>query len=59
MHTYIVPITLAVLTGLFIVQRHGTARVGRFFGPVMAVWFVVLAVMGLDHIVDNPAVLLR
>ena len=54
LHAYIVPITLAVLTGLFMVQRHGTARVGRFFGPVMAVWFVVLAVMGIDHIARRP-----
>jgi len=57
LHTYIVPITLAVLTGLFMVQRHGTARVGKLFGPVMALWFVVLAVLGIDHIADNPAVL--
>ena len=39
------------------VQRHGTARVGKLFGPVMAVWFVVLAVLGVVHIGDNPSVL--
>ena len=43
----IVPITLVVLTGLFLVQRHGTGGVGRFFGPVMLVWFVVLAALGV------------
>ncbi len=57
LHTWIVPITLVVLTGLFLFQRHGTERVGKLFGPVMAVWFVVLAVLGLMHIGDNPAVL--
>jgi KUP system potassium uptake protein len=55
--TYVVPVTLVVLTGLFMVQRHGTTRVGTLFGPVMAVWFVVLAVLGIVHIVDRPAVL--
>ncbi|MGZ5205078.1 MAG: potassium transporter Kup, partial [Caldimonas sp.] len=57
LHTYVVPITLVVLTGLFMFQRHGTERVGSLFGPVMAVWFVVIAVLGLLHIGDNPAIL--
>ncbi|HEX7437993.1 MAG TPA: KUP/HAK/KT family potassium transporter, partial [Caldimonas sp.] len=57
LHAYIVPITLCVLTGLFMVQRHGTTRVGKLFGPVTAVWFVVLTVMGLEHVAENPAVL--
>jgi KUP system potassium uptake protein len=54
---FIVPITLAVLTALFMVQRHGTASVGKMFGPVTALWFVVLAVLGLQHIIENPAIL--
>jgi KUP system potassium uptake protein len=54
---YVVPLTLVVLTVLFMVQRHGTANVGRYFGPVMVVWFVVLAVLGLQHIAQNPAIL--
>jgi len=54
---YIVPVTLLVLTLLFMVQRHGTANIGRFFGPVMVLWFAVLAVLGLLHIVENPAIL--
>jgi KUP system potassium uptake protein len=54
---YVVPITLAVVTGLFLVQRHGTARVGKLFGPVTAVWFVALAVMGVAHVARNPNVL--
>ena len=57
LHTWVVPITLVVLTALFMFQRHGTERVGRLFGPVMAVWFVVIAVLGLAHIGDNPAIL--
>src|SRR5215212_8192016 len=57
LHNWIVPITLAIITALFYVQRHGTARVGRLFGPVMVVWFVVIAALGLVHIGDDPAIL--
>jgi KUP system potassium uptake protein len=57
LHRYVVPVTLVVLTGLFLVQRHGTASVGKLFGPVTAVWFLALAVLGLAHIARNPAVL--
>jgi KUP system potassium uptake protein len=58
LHAYIVPITLVILTGFFMFQRFGTARVGKAFGPIMLVWFVVLAVMGVAHIVRNPSILL-
>ncbi len=54
---WVVPITLVVLTGLFVFQRHGTTRVGKLFGPVMVLWFLVLAGLGLMHIADNPAIL--
>ncbi|KQM78431.1 potassium transport protein Kup [Xylophilus sp. Leaf220] len=54
---YIVPLTLGVLVALFVVQRKGTATVGRVFGPVMLVWFGVLAAAGLAHLVRNPQVL--
>ncbi|MEO7151388.1 MAG: potassium transporter Kup [Burkholderiaceae bacterium] len=57
LHNYVVPLTLVVLTGLFLVQRQGTARVGKYFGPVTALWFVVLTVLGVMHIATNPAVL--
>ena len=57
LHKYIVPVTLVVLTMLFIVQRHGTASVGKAFGPVMVVWFVVLAILGMQHIAENPKIL--
>ncbi|HEX2542494.1 MAG TPA: potassium transporter Kup [Caldimonas sp.] len=58
LHAYIVPITLVILTGFFMFQRFGTAQVGKAFGPIMMVWFVVIAAMGLVHIVRNPAILL-
>ncbi len=57
MHAYVVPVSLAVLTALFMVQRHGTASIGKYFGPVMVLWFSVLAVLGLQHIGQNPAIL--
>jgi KUP system potassium uptake protein len=57
LHPYVVPVTLVVLTGLFAVQRHGTGAMGRWFGPVTVLWFLVLAALGLVHIVQNPAVL--
>ncbi|RTL55549.1 MAG: potassium transporter Kup [Rhodocyclaceae bacterium] len=57
-HAYIIPITLAVLIGLFLIQRHGTGNVGRLFGPVCGVWFLTLAVLGVINIADHPRVLL-
>jgi KUP system potassium uptake protein len=53
----VIPVTLAVLAVLFAYQRHGTARVGSFFGPIMVVWFVVIAVIGVVPIVRVPQVL--
>ena len=55
--SYVVPITLAILIGLFAVQSRGTGRVAAFFGPVMLVWFAALALTGFLHIADDPAVL--
>jgi KUP system potassium uptake protein len=54
---YVIPFALAVIAGLFIIQRHGTAKVGNFFGPIMVAWFMCLAVIGTTHIFKNPAVL--
>src|SRR6195952_1126072 len=53
----IVPIAAVILTGLFAFQRFGTARVGRLFGPVMVLWFIVIAVAGLGMVVQHPSVL--
>ncbi len=54
---YILPIVILILVVLFAIQRKGTAGVGAVFGPVMLVWFVVLACLGLVHIFDAPRVL--
>jgi KUP system potassium uptake protein len=55
---YVIPISLVLLVGLFAVQRRGTAAVGGLFGPVMLVWFAVLAVLGVANIVQQPRILL-
>ncbi|MFO1469094.1 MAG: KUP/HAK/KT family potassium transporter [Steroidobacteraceae bacterium] len=52
-----VPITVGILIGLFMIQRHGTGSVGKVFGPVMLLWFAILATMGLSWIVVQPQVL--
>ena len=54
---YVVPISLVVLVLLFIVQRRGTADIGKFFGPITVVWFLAIAAIGLMQIVQNPQVL--
>ncbi len=54
---WVIPLTLVILVGLFLFQRRGTARVGAVFGPVMVIWFATLAVLGLNEIVRQPAVL--
>ncbi|MES2077183.1 MAG: potassium transporter Kup [Pseudomonadota bacterium] len=54
---YVVPLTIVVLVSLYAVQRHGTAGIGRWFGPIMLIWFAALAVMGLINIVEAPQVL--
>ncbi len=56
-HEYVVPLTVIILLILFGVQSRGTAKVAALFGPVMAVWFVAIAVPGVLHIFDNPEVL--
>jgi KUP system potassium uptake protein len=55
---YIIGIAVVILTGLFMIQKRGTATIGVFFGPIMLLWFGVLGVMGVSHIVSNPHVLL-
>jgi KUP system potassium uptake protein len=56
-HSYTVPATILVLVGLFVLQRRGTTQVGNIFGPIMAAWFVTLAVLGIGGIERHPAVL--
>ena len=54
---YVIPLTLVVLFALFLVQKHGTAGIGRFFGPVMLLWFAVIAALGVLQIARNPRIL--
>ncbi len=54
---FVVPLTVAILVGLFVVQRKGTAFVGGMFGPVMLLWFIVIGVMGLISTAQTPAIL--
>ncbi|MDF0729499.1 potassium transporter Kup [Pseudomonas entomophila] len=54
---WVVPLSVLVLVGLFIIQKHGTARIGTLFGPVMVLWFVVLGALGVHGIVQRPEVL--
>jgi KUP system potassium uptake protein len=54
---FIVAATIAILIGLFVIQRHGTERIGKLFGPVMVVWFTVIGILGLANIWMAPAIL--
>ena len=56
-HPYIVPLTVAVLVALFLVQSRGSARIGFLFGPVMVAWFALLAGTGIWRLLSHPAVL--
>ncbi|MGH8848022.1 MAG: KUP/HAK/KT family potassium transporter, partial [Polaromonas sp.] len=53
----VIPITLVILFGLFALQKHGTADIGKFFGPITLVWFAVIALLGLSQIMTNPVIL--
>ncbi|MGZ3184587.1 MAG: potassium transporter Kup [Telluria sp.] len=54
---YVVPLTIVVLVALYLLQQRGTAGIGRYFGPIMVVWFVALAAMGTLNIAANPRIL--
>ena len=56
-HDYIVPTACVILLGLFLVQRHGTAKIGVGFGPVMVLWFLLLAGLGLYRFLQHPEIL--
>jgi KUP system potassium uptake protein len=55
--SYVVPITIAIIVGLFLIQSRGTAKVGRLFGPIMLVWFLVIALLGVMQIMRHPSVI--
>jgi len=53
----VIPLTLVILFVLFAVQKHGTAGIGKFFGPITLLWFAVIAALGIGQIVDHPEIL--
>jgi KUP system potassium uptake protein len=55
---FVIPLSVAILIGLFAIQARGTAKVGLMFGPVMLIYFVCIAVLGVMHILDHPSVIL-
>lgn len=54
---YVIPLTLVIIVGLFLIQSRGTASIGRLFGPVMLLWFGTLALLGIVNLLRNPGVL--
>ncbi|TFH11156.1 MAG: potassium transporter Kup [Nitrosomonadales bacterium] len=54
---YVVPLAVAILLGLYLAQSRGTADIGRWFGPIMLIWFFVLAAMGIVNIIETPEIL--
>ena len=57
LQTYVIPIALALITGLFAIERFGTAKIGKVFGPIMLIWFLVLGALGLLEILNTPGIL--
>ncbi len=54
---FVIPLTLIILFGLFVVQKRGTGGIGKFFGPITLVWFAAISVLGVYHIASQPAIL--
>lgn len=54
---WVIPVTLVILVGLFMVQQHGTGALGRYFGPIMLLWFLSIASLGVYGIIQSPAIL--
>jgi KUP system potassium uptake protein len=57
LHTWVVPIAVGILIALFLIQRRGTATIGAVFGPIMILWFSILAALGIFEIVAHPSIL--
>ncbi len=53
----VIPLALVILLGLFLVQKQGTAKIGKFFGPIMVLWFLSIAALGVVQILDHPEIL--
>jgi KUP system potassium uptake protein len=56
--SYIIPLTVAILVCLFLIQKHGTGKVGAIFGPLTLLWFLVLALLGIRQVIEYPAILM-
>ena len=56
---FVIPTAITILVGLFAIQSRGTAKVGNMFGPIMVIYFVTLAILGISHVVNYPVVLLQ
>lgn len=54
---YVIPISVGILIALFALQSYGTSMVGKLFGPIIMLWFTVLGIVGISHIIQNPAIL--
>jgi KUP system potassium uptake protein len=54
---WVIPLTVVILFALFSVQKRGTSGIGRFFGPITLLWFLVIALLGISHIVHHPEIL--
>ncbi|MEO5839075.1 MAG: KUP/HAK/KT family potassium transporter [Acidimicrobiales bacterium] len=54
--SWVIPVSIAILIALFAIQRKGTATIGRVFGPIMVIWFITIAALGLPHIIDHPEI---
>jgi KUP system potassium uptake protein len=54
---FVIPLTLVILFVLFVMQKHGTGGIGRFFGPITLIWFVAIAILGVSHILVHPEIL--
>ncbi|BDB23893.1 potassium transporter Kup [Cupriavidus sp. P-10] len=54
---FVIPITLVILAALFLIQRHGTAAVGKLFGPIMTAWFLALGALGVFNLIQAPEIL--
>ncbi len=55
--SFVIPITIAILTGLFLVQRKGTAVIGKVFGPIILLWFITIAALGIRQLIIEPSIL--
>ncbi|MEI7948867.1 MAG: potassium transporter Kup [Gammaproteobacteria bacterium] len=58
LNEYVLPVSIAILVGLFLVQRNGTEKMGKLFGPVISLWFIVLSIVGISQILRVPHILL-